>query len=487
MESIALLQTELNQYIDFHNITNEDIYENKFFNKIFNETFKNHTGIAYIQSGGGIGNAFLSAFIGIYIAYKLKKVPMITSHTMNCGNLEFTEVFDFNENMIYGVNLHTEKVCNYLRVPKDIWDNGSSDNPFWIGSQCDVKGRFKKIKKHNDKMNALYPYEDCNIYLGGNGWPLNVEFNVLKEAIEYYGIKLKKDIIDKSIKFIEKNNITDKTLGLHWRGTDSWWIDSYDKKCYPGGWFSLDHFLLEGEKQLKYFNRGFVCSEDKEAEEKILEKLKGTIRYDKNHYTEKTGDKWKVWKGKGNDHVYNVNRTKNACKEAMVDCIVLGKTYCMQRHDWPPCTINKKWAGSSFVQFGLFLHKFMKGLHKLDIVEKGPIIRVKGLNQPKPKADAKIQTRLIENENRRKEIKEQQKKKKDALIKYTMNKAEKQRKKNKIIKLDEVGKRTPINLQTAKILKKSKVERTRLRLKMLREAAKIARETNNTENNFKIN
>ena len=96
MESIALLQTELNQYIDFHNITNEDIYENKFFNKIFNETFKNHTGIAYIQSGGGIGNAFLCAFIGIYIAYKLKKVPMITSHTMNCGNLEFTEVFDFS-------------------------------------------------------------------------------------------------------------------------------------------------------------------------------------------------------------------------------------------------------------------------------------------------------------------------------------------------------------------------------------------------------
>ena len=171
----------------------------------------------------------------------------------------------------------------------------------------------------------------------------------------------------------------------------------------------------------------------------------------------------------------------------MVDCIVLGKTYCMQRHDWPPCTINKKWAGSSFVQFGLFLHKFMKGLHKMNIVEKGPIVRVKGLNQPKPKADAKIQTRLIENEKRRKEIREQQKKKKDALIKYTMNKAEKQRNKNKIIKLEEVGKRKPINLQTAKILKKSKVERTRLRLKMLREAAKIARETDNTENNFKIN
>ncbi len=487
MESIALLQTELNQYIDFHNITNEDIYENKFFNKIFNETFKNHTGVVYIQSGGGIGNAFLSAFIGIYIAYKLKKVPMITSHTMNCGNLEFTEVFDFNENMIYGANLHTEKVCNFLRIPESIWDNGSSDNPFWIGSQCDVMGRFKKIKKHNDKMNALYPYEDCNIYLGGNGWPLNVEFNVLKEAIEYYGIKLKKDIIDKSTKFIEKNNITEKTLGLHWRGTDSWWIDSYDKKCYPGGWFSLDHFLLEGEKQLKYFNRGFVCSEDKDAEEKILEKLKGTIRYDKEYYTEKTGDKWKVWKGKGNDHVYNVNRTKEACKEAMIDCIVLGKTYCMQRHDWPPCTISKKWAGSSFVQFGLFLHKFMKGLHKMNIVEKGPVIRVKGLNQPKPPPEGRIQVRLIENEKRRKEIREQQKKKKDVLIKYAMKKAKKQQEKNRIVELDEIGKRTPINLQTSKILKKSKVERTRLRLKMLREAARIARETNNTENNFKIN
>ena len=486
MESIALLQTELNQYIDFHNITNEDIYENKFFNKIFNETFKNHTGVVYIQSGGGIGNAFLSAFIGIYIAYKLKKVPMLTSHTMNCGNLEFTEVFDFNENMIYGVNLHTEKVCDYLRVPKDIWDNGNSDNPFWIGSQCDVMGRFKKIKKHVNKMNALYPYEDCNIYIGGNGWPLNVEFNVLKEAIEYYGIKLKKDIISKSTKFIEKNNINEKTLGLHWRGTDSWWIDSYGTKCYPGGWFSLDHFLLEGEKQLKYFDGGFVCSEDKDAEEKILEKMDGLIRYNKTNYTEKTGDEWKIWKGKGNDHVYNVNRTKGACKEAMVDCIILGKTYCMQRHDWPPCTISKKWAGSSFVQFGLFLHKFMKGLHKMKIVEKGPLIRVRGLNQPKPAPEGRIQVRIIEHEKRRKEIKKEQERKKEALIKYTMNKVEKEREETKIIKLNEMGQRAPINLKT--FTKKSKVERAKYRLKRLREAARQARETNNSETNlFRIN
>ena len=40
MESIALLQTELNQYIDFHNITNEDIYENKFCH-IFNNCIFN--------------------------------------------------------------------------------------------------------------------------------------------------------------------------------------------------------------------------------------------------------------------------------------------------------------------------------------------------------------------------------------------------------------------------------------------------------------
>ena len=125
-------------------------------------------------------------------------------------------------------------------------------------------------------MNALYPYEDCNIYIGGNGWPTRVKFNELKKAIAYYGINLKNEILEKSISFIKNNNINEKTLGLHWRGTDSWWIDSYGKKCYPGGWFSLDHFLAEAQKQLKYFAGGFVCSEDKEAEEKILEKLSGT-------------------------------------------------------------------------------------------------------------------------------------------------------------------------------------------------------------------
>ena len=122
----------------------------------------------------------------------------------------------------------------------------------------------------------------------------------------------------------------------------------------------------------------------------------------------------------------------------------------------------------------------------MEMKEKGPIIRVKGLNKPKPPPEGRIQVRLIENEKRRKEIREQQERKKEALIKYTMNKAKKEQEENRTIKLNDIGKRTPINLQTSKILKKSKVERTRLRLKMLREAAKIARETNNSENNFKI-
>ena len=103
MNSLALLQAELNQYVDFQNITNEDIFENKFFFQTFNENYPKNNGIVYIQSGGGIGNAFLAAFIGLYIAYKLKKIPMLTSHTMNCGNLEFSEVFDFNKNIIYGI------------------------------------------------------------------------------------------------------------------------------------------------------------------------------------------------------------------------------------------------------------------------------------------------------------------------------------------------------------------------------------------------
>ena len=474
MESIALLQTELNQYIDFHNVTNEDIYENKFFNQIFNEKFQNQRGITYIQSGGGIGNAFLSAFVGIYVAYKLKKVPLVTSHTMNCGNLEFIEVFDFNENMMYGSNLHTEKVCDFLRIPESIWNNGTSDNPFWIGSQCDVKGRFNKIKRHDDKMNALYPYEDCNIYVCGNGWPINVEFNVMKEAIAFYGIKLKKDIVDKSLKFIRDNNITDKTLGLHWRGTDSWWIDSYNKKCYPGGWFSLDHFLNESEKQIKYFNGGFVCSEDKEAEEKILEKLDNVVRYKKKHYTEKTGEAWKVWKGKGNDHVYNVNRTKEACKEAMVDCIILGKTYCIQRHDWLPCTINKAWAGSSFVQFGLFLHKFLTDFHVLETQEKGPLVRVRGLNKPRPPPEGRVQVRLIECEKKRKEMKEKERKDAQEIIKK-VNDAEERKKNNSIIRLDNEKNRTPISREISNKIRNSRVSRAKYRLEMLRLAAEKAR------------
>jgi len=483
MNSVALLQIQLNQYIDFQNITNEDIFENKYFFKIFNERYSNNNGIVYIQSGGGIGNAFLSAFVGIYIAYRLKKVPLITSHTMNCGNLEFADVFDFNDKIIYGGNLHTEKVCNYLKIPEKLRE-GTSDNAFWIGSQCNVESRFEKINKYVEKQEVLLPYEKCNIYICGNGWPTNLKFNVLKEAIEYYGIKLKKDIIEKSVQFITGNNITEKTLGLHWRGTDSWWIDSYGKKCYPGGWFSLDHFLVEAEKQLRYFNGGFVCSEDKEAEEKILEKLKGTIRYDKNYYTEKLGDNWKIWKGKGKDHVYNVNRTKEACKEAMIDCIILGKSYCVQRHDWPPCRINGPWAGSSFVQFGLFLHKFMKGLHIMDIVEKGPLMRVKGLNVPRSQINQKIQDRLLENERKRKEMSARAEKKKQVLIEYGKKTPEN----NKIINNQKPQKRkTLMKESTVRILLKSKLDRTKQRIKLLREAATQARMKKNIEGgDFKV-
>ncbi len=208
------------------------------------------------------------------------------------------------------------------------------------------------------------------------------------------------------------------------------------------------------------------------------------MRYDKNSYTEKTGDKWKIWKGKGQDHVYNVNRTKDACKEAMVDCIILGKSYCMQRHDWPACRINGPWAGSSFVQFGLFLHKFMKGLHIMDIVEKGPLVRVKGLNVAKPKPKVKIQDRLIENARKRKEMSARQKKKRELLIEYSMKEKEN---KNKM-KLQQANPRrlTSMRESTVKILLKSKLDRAKHRIQLLRAAATKAREKSKITQDFKI-
>ena len=122
----------------------------------------------------------------------------------------------------------------------------------------------------------------------------------------------------------------------------------------------------------------------------------------------------------------------------------------------------------------------------MKIVEKGPLIRVRGVNQPKPRPEGRRQVRIIEHEKRRKEIKKEQERKKEALIKYTMNKVEKEREETKIIKLNEMGQRAPINLKT--FTKKSKVERAKYRLKRLREAARQARETNNSETNlFRIN
>ena len=359
--------------INFQRLTNENIIENKLFLPTIEKHYKNNRkGIAYIVSCGGIGNAFLGAISGLYIAYKLNMIPIISSHLFHCGNLEFIDAFTFNRNKIfYGRDLNTQKICNFLNIPEELWKytNGcNSKNYCWIRSGVSIEHHVNCIKEYIDKQE-----KETHICLNGNGWPDEVDYNTVKEMIKYYDLKINEELLQKAMTFIKDNKISEKTLGCHWRGTDSWSKTSWGK-VYPGGFVNITHFIECIKKVYRDYNNCFVCSGDEESEKKIIKQISNCFYYNKKHYTNKTGDDWKELDRKGDDK-YNVYRSKEACQEAFIDCIILGKTCVLQKPGFPLPTLEKKGAaGSSFIQLGIFIHTFFKELKSLpNHGKKGPV------------------------------------------------------------------------------------------------------------------
>ena len=134
------------------------------------------------------------------------------------------------------------------------------------------------------------------------------------------GLIIKPCIIDKAIKFCERYQVDDNTIGVHMRLTDMIHEDNRQS--------IINQYI----NKMREFDGSqfFICSDDSRAEEQLKEAVPGSIiKYDKTEYVEKfhTNAGWKRMDTTGEDKCrYNVYRSKNSVIEALVDCLILSRT-----------------------------------------------------------------------------------------------------------------------------------------------------------------
>jgi hypothetical protein len=243
---------------------------------------------------GGMGNKFLHFFSCIYLAYINNMKLVLISINGNFSEFKFEDFFNMNIETNY-IKTKDQNTLNELINKYDIKTFYHHEEVHEISLNdynCIIQDRSKQF---NDKLT------ENTLYFSNFIIP-NINLDILKFALN--NITIKEDKFNKYKEFIDKNNINEKTLGVHFRGTDIHGIKIEDL---------IDNINKSG----KTFDKVFVCSDEKSKENQLLRTIRNSVRYEKKYYVEKS-DNNKNWK-------LNCVRNEESCHEAFIDCLILGK------------------------------------------------------------------------------------------------------------------------------------------------------------------
>ena len=257
----------------------------------------------YIHCDGGFGNRFNSLVIGLIICQKGEFTPVISWPSTNvCRALYddiFEDEFEFNSNRL---EEYSDSINQFEFVMHDNQLNWNVKiiSPYSYASIDQIVQYYNNSAK--DKLlyfNNLIPnYQDLDLSLISN----------LKFKKEYY------DIVSKFLKF-------DNYIGIHLRATDS-----------PQGNFNFDQIFNSIKNSEKIY---FVCSDSLEVENEF-NKLKNVFTFPKTSYVDKIDSSfdWRVSRGTIKDEKnkalsFNVERSAQSVKEAIIDLLILSKSDIM--------------------------------------------------------------------------------------------------------------------------------------------------------------
>lgn len=252
----------------------------------------------YVFCNGGFGNRFYSLLTGLYVAYRVGRDPTVIWPVNNWCGAAFDQIFhspvQFDQDIDYQTLINSKQTVNVLH--NNFFDPGIS----WIPA----------IHTPIDAIVHYIGSTDLDAVIGTDSLPPYVEPSVIKFGLMPL-LEFQQDIVDRADQ-IKKHQAKNQVFyGLHLRKTDAYRYANEHR---------LFNIVDNNPEQLF-----FVCSDDA-ATEQEFNRRSNVFIHDKDSYVEKlVNGNWRteIVDDNGNRFPFNVNRSCDSVRQAMVDLLLL--------------------------------------------------------------------------------------------------------------------------------------------------------------------
>ena len=276
----------------------------------------------YIHCDGGFGNRFNSLVVGLLICERGNFNPIISWPSTNVCRAFYGDIFEEQfESISNRLEDYSDAIDEFEFVMHDnqlSW-NVVINSPYSFTTIEEIISHYNKSTK--DKLfyfnNIIPNYIDLDLSLISKLMFKEVYYNAVNNFLKY-----------------------EDYIGVHLRSTD-----------FPQGSVDFEGIYNSIRKSSRMH---FVCSDSFEVEDKFNQ-LDNVFTFSKSSYVEKIDKSfnWRVNRGQIKDEMkkalsFNVERSSDSVKEAIVDLLVLSKSDIM-------ITSN-----STFLQTAQLLNRYLK-------------------------------------------------------------------------------------------------------------------------------
>lgn len=258
---------------------------------------------------GGLGNCVSHFLYCIYLAQKYDlQLVVIKLQSCNC-------LFDFSKHFILPKdvkyinidmkvrykNLNNDQKLEYVKKMNTILEEYNIDT--YVFHNKRINGLFeicKNMNKVHQKDITQTFFKDKNIVYF-NDYYLNRKTD--EEDFKEYIVKSKLNITNSIRNEINKFDIDDSYVGIHYRATDC-------PQRVP-----INDYIAQLEKKIDPNQKVFICSDEESGENTLRILFKNSISLPKTSYVKKH-----------HLRAEGIFRDAESCTYGFIDCILLGKT-----------------------------------------------------------------------------------------------------------------------------------------------------------------
>eukprot|EP01060_Flectonema_neradi_P021122 TRINITY_DN2863_c2_g1_i1.p1 TRINITY_DN2863_c2_g1~~TRINITY_DN2863_c2_g1_i1.p1 ORF type:complete len:328 (+),score=36.07 TRINITY_DN2863_c2_g1_i1:138-1121(+) len=269
-----------------------------------------------VWASGGLGNRMAGVINGIWLSHTLK-IPLIIHWEVDkaCG-AAFDDLFDYSKEIhVIPKQPNALKYSAILATPKYSY-LGTAGH--WV---------FKSFDSRQTSLGAISDSQKDFLswaLTSGRGYSIlyvndHVDSSIdktLLSVVVHRTISVKRGISIAANKFIQDNNLTLQTIGIHLRATDA---------------ARSVNVTAIASDVIRRFPKAtqFVCSDSKKAEDELIALLPKAARRYKHSYAKllEPNLPFRVLKDNGERSFSNIIRDEQSVIDAMIDLLILSRVH----------------------------------------------------------------------------------------------------------------------------------------------------------------